>query len=64
MLRARKVVPTSIHACARALHTGRMTWLWDIEFHDDAARLCATSRLSIAIKTYSHEPAPSATASE
>ncbi len=60
----RPISEGTIHACARALHTGRTTWLWDVEFHDDAGRLCATSRLSIAITTYSHGPAPHTTASQ
>jgi 1,4-dihydroxy-2-naphthoyl-CoA hydrolase len=49
----RPVSEGSIHAGARTLHTGRSTWLWDVEFHDDADRLCATSRVTIAVTSYS-----------
>jgi hypothetical protein len=41
---------------ARTIHTGRTTWLWDVEFRDDAGRLCATSRLTIAITAYGPTP--------
>jgi len=52
----RPISEGQIHALARTIHTGRTTWLWDVEFRDDAGRLCATSRLTIAITAY--EPAP------
>lgn len=48
----RPISEGEIHALARPLHTGRKTWLWDVEFRDDHGYLCATSRLTIAIKTY------------
>jgi len=52
----RPISEGTIHARARALHAGRTTWLWDVAFRDDADRLCATSRLTIAITAY--EPSP------
>jgi 1,4-dihydroxy-2-naphthoyl-CoA hydrolase len=48
----RPISEGAIHACARARHTGRTTWLWDVEFRDNAGRLCATSRLTVAIAPY------------
>ena len=51
----------AIHAVARPLHRGRTTWPWDVEFRDDADRLCATSRITVAIRSYA---APDATTSE
>ena len=40
----------TIHARATAFHRGRTTWLWDVEMRDDAGRLCATSRVTIAVR--------------
>jgi len=39
-----------VHARATAMHRGRTTWLWDIEMRDDAGKLCATSRVTIAVR--------------
>ncbi len=48
----RPISEGDIRARARVLHAGRTTWVWDVEFRDDNGRLCATSRLTIAITTY------------
>jgi uncharacterized protein (TIGR00369 family) len=32
------------------LHSGRTTWVWDVRFTDDDGRLCATSRVTIAVR--------------
>jgi 1,4-dihydroxy-2-naphthoyl-CoA hydrolase len=40
----------TIHATARAFHRGRTTWLWDVEIADDEGRLCATTRMTIAVR--------------
>jgi len=40
----------TVHAEARAFHRGRTTWLWDIEMRDDDGKLCATSRVTIAVR--------------
>ena len=40
----------SINATARTRHRGRTTWIWDIEMADDDGRLCALSRMTIAIR--------------
>lgn len=46
----RPILEGSIHATARVRHSGRTTWLWDVEFHDDQERLCAVCRMTIAIR--------------
>ena len=40
----------TVHGEARAIHRGRTTWLWDIEMRNDAGKLCATSRVTIAVR--------------
>jgi uncharacterized protein (TIGR00369 family) len=40
----------TIHAEARARHRGRSTWIWDVELADDEGRLCAVSRVTIAVR--------------
>lgn len=40
----------TIHAVARPFHSGRTTWLWDVEMRDDDDRLCATTRMTIAVR--------------
>lgn len=39
-----------IHAVARARHRGRTTWVWDVEMSDDEGRVCALSRLIVAVR--------------
>ena len=39
-----------VHAEARALHRGRTTWLWDVEMRGDDGKLCATSRVTVAVR--------------
>ena len=43
----------TVHAEARRRHRGRTTWIWDVEFSDQEGRLCAVSRVTIAVR-----PAP------
>ncbi|HEU6443449.1 MAG TPA: PaaI family thioesterase [Gaiellaceae bacterium] len=40
----------TIHAVARRRHRGRTTWIWDVELSDDGGRLCAMSRVTIAVR--------------
>jgi len=35
---------------ARPLHRGRTTWVWDVLCRDEAGRLCAVSRMTIAVR--------------
>ena len=39
-----------VHAEARRRHRGRTSWVWEIDFTDDAGRLCAISRVTLAIR--------------
>jgi uncharacterized protein (TIGR00369 family) len=49
----RPITAGTIHATARRLHRGRTTWVWDVEITDDDGRLCAMTRMTIAVR-----PAP------
>ena len=40
----------TIHATARRRHRGRTTWVWDVELTDDEGRLCALSRVTVAVR--------------
>jgi uncharacterized protein (TIGR00369 family) len=40
----------TIHAVARRRHSGRTTWVWEIDITDDAGRLCALVRMTIAVR--------------
>lgn len=42
-----------VHAEGRRRHRGRTTWVWDIDFTDDEGRLCATSRVTLAVRPVS-----------
>jgi 1,4-dihydroxy-2-naphthoyl-CoA hydrolase len=46
----RPVSSGSVHAEANAIHRGRTTWLWDVEMRNDDRKLCATSRVTIAVR--------------
>jgi 1,4-dihydroxy-2-naphthoyl-CoA hydrolase len=46
----RPILAGTVHAEARPLHSGRTTWVWDVEFRDDDGRLCAISRVTIAVR--------------
>jgi uncharacterized protein (TIGR00369 family) len=45
----RPVTEGTVHAVARPRHRGRTTWVWDVELTDDEGRLCALSRVTIAV---------------
>jgi 1,4-dihydroxy-2-naphthoyl-CoA hydrolase len=46
----RPISEGTIHALARRRHRGRTTWVWDVELTDDEGRLCAISRVTIAVR--------------
>ncbi len=46
----RPVTAGTVHAHAVRLHRGRTTWVWDVRFSDDAGRLCAVTRMTIAVR--------------
>lgn len=45
----RPVTDGTIHITARRRHRGRTTAVWEVEITDDAGRLCALVRTTIAI---------------
>ena len=49
----RPVGSGTIHATARRRHRGRTTWIWDVELTDDEGRLCALSRVTVAVRSAS-----------
>jgi 1,4-dihydroxy-2-naphthoyl-CoA hydrolase len=46
----RPITEGTVHAVARRRHKGRTTWVWDVDFSDDQGRLCATTRMTIAVR--------------
>lgn len=39
-----------VHARAELLHRGRTTWVWHVRLTDDDDRLCAASRVTVAVR--------------
>lgn len=46
----RPILEGTVHAVARRRHRGRTTWVWEVEILDDADRLCALVRMTIAVR--------------
>jgi uncharacterized protein (TIGR00369 family) len=46
----RPITGGTIHARASRRHRGRTTWIWDVEISDDDGRLCALTRMTIAVR--------------
>lgn len=46
----RPVLSGSIHAEGRCKHRGSTTWVWEVEMADDEGRLCALSRVTMAVR--------------
>jgi 1,4-dihydroxy-2-naphthoyl-CoA hydrolase len=44
------VTAGTVHAEATVRHRGRTTWVWDVDFTDDGGKLCASSRVTIAVR--------------
>ena len=53
----RPILEGTVHARAMRRHKGRTTWIWDVEITDDAGRLCAVTRMTIAIRPLPAQPA-------
>ena len=49
----RPVSSGEVHGAATCLHRGRTTWVWDVQLTDGDGRLCAVSRVTVAVR-----PAP------
>ncbi len=45
-----------VHAEARRRHRGRTSWVWEVDFTDDEGRLCATSRVTLAVRPVPQRP--------
>jgi uncharacterized protein (TIGR00369 family) len=50
----RPISDGTVHADGTSIHRGRTSWVWEFRFTDDQDRLCAVSRVTIAVR-----PAPS-----
>jgi 1,4-dihydroxy-2-naphthoyl-CoA hydrolase len=46
----RPISAGSVRAEARRRHRGRTTWVWEVDFTDDEGRLCAVSRVTMAVR--------------
>jgi uncharacterized protein (TIGR00369 family) len=46
----RPIFEGTIHATANRRHKGRTTWVWEVDITDDAGRLCAIVRMTIAVR--------------
>jgi 1,4-dihydroxy-2-naphthoyl-CoA hydrolase len=46
----RPITAGTIHAHAIRRHRGRTTWLWDVTISDDDGRVCALTRMTIAVR--------------
>ena len=46
----RPILSGTAHAHARRQHRGRTTWVWEVEITDDEGRLCALSRVTMAVR--------------
>ena len=46
----RPITSGTVHALASCKHAGRTTWVWEVEMTDDAGRLCAISRVTVAVR--------------
>jgi uncharacterized protein (TIGR00369 family) len=46
----RPVSDGTVEARAERLHGGRTTWVWDVRFTDTVGRLCAASRITVAVR--------------
>jgi len=40
----------TLRALGRARHRGRTSWVWDVDLVDEDGRLCATSRVTMAVR--------------
>jgi uncharacterized protein (TIGR00369 family) len=46
----RPITEGHVNALARPRHRGRTTWVWDVEISDDAGRICALVRMTVAVR--------------
>lgn len=46
----RPVSEGHVNARAKRRHAGRTTWVWEVDLTDDEGRLCALSRVTLAVR--------------
>jgi 1,4-dihydroxy-2-naphthoyl-CoA hydrolase len=46
----RPITAGTIHGMATARRRGRTSWVWDVEITDDEGRLCALTRMTVAVR--------------
>ena len=46
----RPILAGYVNASARRIHRGSTTWVWEVELTDDEGRLCALSRVTMAVR--------------
>ncbi|MDP1819228.1 MAG: PaaI family thioesterase [Acidimicrobiales bacterium] len=46
----------TLHGVGRPLHTGRTSWIWDVEIRDQDDRLCARSTVTMAVRDGTYGP--------
>ena len=46
----RPITSGTVHGRAERKHAGRTTWVWEVEFSDDGGRLCALTRMTVAVR--------------
>ena len=56
----RPVTEGYVHAEGTPIHRGRTSWVWDVRFTDDEDRLCAVTRVTIAVRPRRRRPSASA----
>ena len=47
----RPITGGHVNAEGTPLHRGRTTWIWDVAFTDDDGRLCAVTRVTMAVRS-------------
>jgi 1,4-dihydroxy-2-naphthoyl-CoA hydrolase len=46
----RPVSEGTVTAQARAVHSGRTTWVWEVEFTNEQGKRCAVTRVTLAVR--------------
>jgi 1,4-dihydroxy-2-naphthoyl-CoA hydrolase len=46
----RPVSEGTVHVQGRCRHRGRTSWVWEVDFTDDAGKLCASTRVTMAVR--------------
>lgn len=47
----RPITSGYVNAEGTPLHRGRTTWIWDVTFTDDQDRVCAVTRMTMAVRS-------------